>query len=208
MNILEVTAVFLLTLIFYMHVKFHLIRSVMEDVQHTALAQGNELEALLRMKQPLVFQMQFQFAPSQTIDMFYSNNKKTINELRPLGTCCTRHRICPQNEPAIVRSCYRHIIVAPPVGANIKLWPPSKCIYLRKVCSDKSLDTYNISDEPSDVGVELLLEPGQAMYVPPSWGTTCAATSEAGCGAVHLAFYTCTNLIANKVMKAQRLLGI
>tara|TARA_Y100000389_G_scaffold60022_1_gene56131 strand:+ start:21974 stop:22204 length:231 start_codon:yes stop_codon:yes gene_type:complete len=76
------------------------------------------------------------------------------------------------------------------------------------VCSDKSLDTYNISGEPSDVGVELLLEPGQAMYVPPRWGTACAARSGAGGGAVHLAFYTCTNLIANKVIKAQRLLGI
>lgn len=170
MNGLELSCIFLLTLIFYLHVKADFIVNNEGKVRIIADAELPDLRALLRERVPIVFRGMEVPLPPLVL-------KKKKVRVRKSKDICIEH-------------ASTHVIRAPKDKLSLKLYPPQSLIR-------GEVDGWLGSCKGKARGEAALveLEEGQSLSVPSGWGVQMEGKS---IGEKSLS-YSIFTLIANRI---------
>lgn len=205
MNALEITAVFLTTLVFYLHVKSHLItcdESVLLRATDTELSAVSDLA---RTRQPVLFPAKADFSNVEPLT-FERANKQLLESFLPrLRTRFLLEKVNPDSF-LLVESAYRHVLFG---EATLQLWHPARLKHSTgleqnpKQCDNLLLGRCRVLGSVGPPEIEVVVGTGEAIYIPPYWGYKVVSGNT-----WQILCYTPLNVLAIKVRAVLRIIGL
>ena len=198
MNALEIAAVFLITLVFYMHIKAQLLttnEAILVRLDDSTLA---SLAEKLRARKPLVFKYNVNFV-GDDLKSFKSSNSELVERCLPrLHTRLLLEQI-GAGTGLCGESAYRNIIFGP---VALQLWMPCHSVFTAMENYDQLLGRYKTESDLGDPDIEVSVEKGEAISIPPFWARRVKSGKSQ-----QLLCYTPLNVLAIKVKSALQIIG-